>query len=200
MQTLMEGDDSDNSMASISTLLLGLDYIFYVWTFLLVGLVAYLSIHKYFQLKRLKIQPNVPAASSSPQKSGIVRNQTAALSQETSRDFSREFLDCLVKYVKIAISLTMSLCVYLNGKYMSLNGSRAQPVSYGWLNNCLKWVYFNSQTTKLINTNILKKLNNVKNFSRSSLRQTPKKGHTVSKPLNILTILKKSKIILFLFL
>ena len=191
----MDGDGSDNSATSISTLLLGLDYIFYVWTFLLVGLVAYLSIYKYFQLKRTQIQSNVPAASGSPQKSGIANNQTVTLSQETSQGSSREFLDSLVKYVKIAVNLTSSLCLYINGKCMSLNqmfpfGSRAQPAYYGWLNNCLKWFYFNSETTKLINRNILKKLNNVVNFSRTSYRQKARKSYLVSK--NFIIYLNKS--------
>jgi len=69
---------------------------------------------------------------------------------------------------------------------MSLNqmfpfGSRAQPAYYGWLNNCLKWFYFNSETTKLINSNILKKLNNFVNFSRTSYRQKARKSYLDSR-------------------
>jgi hypothetical protein len=34
--------------------------------------------------------------------------------------------------------------------------------AYAWLNNCLKWFYFSSETTKSININILETLNNIK--------------------------------------
>jgi len=45
----LNSEFTDIPMASITSLLLGLDYIFYIWTFLLVGLVTYLSVYKYFQ-------------------------------------------------------------------------------------------------------------------------------------------------------
>ena len=41
---------------SITTLLLGLDYIFYLWTFLLIAIVGYLSYCKFNKLKLVKSQ------------------------------------------------------------------------------------------------------------------------------------------------
>ena len=125
-----------DSIDPISTLLVGLDYIFYVWTFLLVLLVTYLSVCKYFQLRRLHNVKSSTTAASQPVHQWTL-SQTALL-----------IATKLLQLVTFASQLVFK-CLTKTYRVDSLD----------WLNNCLKWFYFNADTVGQINRAILRSLN-----------------------------------------
>ena len=134
---------SSFSTASISTLLLGLDYIFYLWTFLLISIVTYLSIYKYLQYRTSLKKQAIPAPiTKQPQANTFLKK----ISLYLTRVFN--FLRNL-KNVH-SVKSVPPLSGYISGQRSALDGII--------LSNCLKWFYSNHETVKLINQAILNSL------------------------------------------
>ncbi len=168
---------SDIPMASITSLLLGLDYIFYIWTFLLVGLVTYLSVYKYFQMIRDKKVKNRHIEPQPTTTLYIDRSFITSRNKEITEGIFRLTVNLIVEFLKICRSLLGLVITKVVLRLISSNQSFSPSSAYLWLNNCLKWFYFNTKTTKIINTSILKKLNRVSNdfafhANRSSIRRS----------------------------
>ena len=125
-----------DSIDTISTLLVGLDYIFYVWTFLLVVLVTYLSVCKYFQLRRLHAAKSSPPIASQP-----VRQRQ------------------LFQAAKLIATKLFQLVACVSQLVFKCFATPYRAESLDWLNSCLKWFYFNTDTVGQINRAILKSLN-----------------------------------------
>lgn len=133
--------------SSISTLLLGLDYIFYIWTFLLVTIVTYLSIYKYYQYYQLS------------------RRRTGTFSANRGQNNGKSIHSKLFNLLKATVGFLYTILknLILNQKSKTSRSSFfnrfSSHSSYTCLNNVLKWFYFNSETTKNINNTILNLLN-----------------------------------------
>ncbi|CAF0889169.1 unnamed protein product [Brachionus calyciflorus] len=137
-----------SSTFTIATLLTGLDYIFYVWTIFLVAIVTYLSIYKYYQSQQRNKNKK------------IIKNNTPPV---------------ILTYLILVLKLIFNFLIFLfknlkkfllNHNENNLNVKRnysnialSSHDSLVCLNNCLKWFYFNSETTKKINRTILNLLN-----------------------------------------
>ena len=183
----------ENLMTSISTVLSGLDFIFYVWTFLLVALVTYLSLKKYYQIQRNRIlQQN----NSQTAPSGFIPLVLRVLFRFTS---------CVISLIKYCLTsrsiLISSLCS--TGFWVHLIfGLGIQRASYSYLNNCLKWLYFNSEAVKKVNATIVKNLNVASNLPTVTYRGSTKRSSMVSLKHYLTLILNQlnCSFILFLFL
>jgi len=154
---------------SISTLLLGLDYIFYVWTLVLILIVGYLTYYQHKQSKQTGNQQQQPKLTNielivkfvvlfivKPIYFGFIFLFDFIWNNVFSKVFKPN-----VNQSNIEISSSIS-----NGISNSLNDSAA----YAWLNNCFKWFYFSPDTTKTINASILDTLNSVKTQMGQSLQ------------------------------
>lgn len=190
-------------MSSISTLLSGLDFIFYIWTFLLVALVTYLSLKKYYQMQKDKQQ------TTSQQQTQQNNSQTATTTPPSG--IIPSILHVLFRLTSTVINLLKN---YLTSKYVVSNSSSInspgfwvallfgvgkQAASYTYLNNCLKWFYFNSETVKRINATIVKKLNAAAVLSDTTFKNSTKRSSLVSVKKKELRIVSSSIFILILF-
>lgn len=137
------------SSTSITTLLLGLDYIFYIWTFLLIAIVGYLSVYQY---RRSKMATNAEQS----QKLTVIEM------------FVKIIVVVIVRPVYYVLRFVFSYIwnnMFKSDSSIQSNLSSTSsndPAAYAWLNNCFKWFYFSPETTKTININILETLNSVK--------------------------------------
>ena len=149
--------------SSITTLLLGLDYIFYFWTLLLVLIVGYLT---YYQYKKSKA-----ASTTQPQEKLTIIEifvKVVALFIVRPIYFVLRFLYVhLLKNVIKVVSSESNLRVNENS---NLSSGLIDANAYSWLNNCFKWFYFSPENTKIINTNIVETLNSVKSQMGQSLQ------------------------------
>lgn len=143
----MDKDSSSNSIsfisASISTILTGLDYIFYIWTVLLIIVIVYLSINK---------SPKTTLKKDNRQ---LGNKKNSFLNYiNLILKFSFNMIILIMKSL-INFLLNKSSNSYENTK-LNLNNLNQDNLL---INNCLKWFYLNSETNKSINSTILSLLN-----------------------------------------
>lgn len=175
-------------MSSISTLLTGLDFIFYIWTFLLVALVTYLSLKKYYQIQKDRLT-NMQQKTTTNQARNNSQTTPTATTTTMPGGLIASLFHVLFRLASTVVNLFTKYC--LTSKNRSNSGSPCfwaallfgvgkQTASYTYLNNCLKWFYFNSETVKCINASIIKKLNAAAVLSNTTFKNSTKRSSLVS--------------------
>lgn len=131
--------------SSITAILTGLDYIFYVWTILLIFVIAYLSIYKYYNTNKTKNKGN----RQNSKKTNSILN----------------FISLVVNILFNLVSafLKRIIDILLNKDPRSVHRAKLDQKNFNQdnllINNCLKWFYLNSETNKNINDTLLSLLN-----------------------------------------
>ena len=193
------------NLFSITTLLLGLDYIFYVWTFFLISIVTYLSFYKYYQYtqmqKKKKLTNNRQQQQQPPPPpQSQLSNVMGTIFRVINVIYTIVF--CLLELLFTCIKNKIVSYIYGTTNANNLSANNANPAlnktnqtsslfksftsisadsssqdQLVCLNNCLKWFYFNGETTRNINTTILNNLN--------TLVSTVVTNSLISKPSSV---------------
>lgn len=103
--------DESADTSSISTLFIGVDTVFYIWTILLVSIVTYLSIYKYYQFLREQKQRKRPQNTS------------------PMGPYINLVVDCLYKILKVVFVLLGMLVTFLLNLITSNLNSSTQTVN-----------------------------------------------------------------------
>lgn len=184
VSTSSQATSTPTSTSPLSNFLVGLDYIFYIWTFSLVSIVTYLSIYKYYQY--VQTQKRIAARNAQ-----LRHNQAMPLVAKNRLNEFVNFFRQLALYVQrfvnffrtpktgpYATSASASNSASTFSRFF-FSSSTAGQMNLICLNNLLKWFYFNVDTTNKINSTIL----NVLNFYYSGNNQRPASvGHCLFCP------------------